>query len=567
MQNNQDFFPDLGFGLGLRIPHYSYIFEHWPQVDWFEIISENFIDTEGKPRRNLARIREHYPIVMHGVSLSIGTTDPLNFSYLDQLKKFANFIEPAWISDHLCWTGIAHKNTHDLLPLPYTEESLRHLVTRIKQVQDYLERPIALENPSTYLEFNSSQIPEAEFIAQMVAESGCSLLLDVNNVYVSCYNHRLDPKLYIDKLPLESVAQIHLSGHRNMGTHIIDTHDAHVIDEVFSLYRYVIHNAKRLINTMVEWDDNIPDFPVLFAELNKVKTAALSAENYSPLPQINLGNSSYIANVETTLADAQNTMQKAIFQGSVFESQPEDWILQKDNFSPSAQLNVYVEAYRSRLFDSVAEDYPQLKKYLGAEKFAEIISNFVEKNNSEHFNISRYSLKLPDFLSSTESVDKFAHELAMLESNILLVEDLPETKILQPEHLQKITAEDFMDLHISPRKALKLLEFSFPVNEFYSQFLADKLFEKPTPRKSFLAVFRHEDVVWRLSLAEKEYFLLKQIFSGHKISAAFSALMNDFPDLLEDEILQNISSWFARWIQNGLLAYDEEAKKQKVLYE
>ena len=185
MRHNTAHFPYLGFGLGLRIPHYAHIFEHAPPVDWFEIISENFMDTDGKAKRNLARIRERYPVVMHGIALSIGTVDPLNSEYLQKLKKLADEINPAWVSDHLCWTGIAHKNSHDLLPVPYTEEALKHIVGRIKQVQDYLERPIALENPSTYLEFKTSHIPEAEFIAAMAQESGCHLLLDVNNVYVS----------------------------------------------------------------------------------------------------------------------------------------------------------------------------------------------------------------------------------------------------------------------------------------------------------------------------------------------------------------------------------------------
>ena len=200
IMKNSSLHPSLGFGLGLRPKHYPYIFENSPDVDWFEIVSENFMDTDGRPKRNLARIKERYPIVMHGVAMSIGTVDPLNSEYLSKLKKLIDYVQPAWVSDHLCWTGIAHKNSHDLLPVPYTEEALKHIISRIKQVQDYLERPIALENPSTYLEFKTSHIPEAEFIARMAEESGCNLLLDVNNVYVSCYNHRLDAKAYIDTL-------------------------------------------------------------------------------------------------------------------------------------------------------------------------------------------------------------------------------------------------------------------------------------------------------------------------------------------------------------------------------
>ena len=272
--------PYLGFGLGLRIPHYAHILETKPAVDWFEIISENFMDTDGRPKRKLVEFREHYPIVMHGVAMSIGTADTLNSEYMRKLKTLKNWLKPAWISDHLCWTGIAHKNSHDLLPVPYTEEALKHITQRIKEVQDFLECPIALENPSTYLEFKASEISEAEFTARMAKDSGCNLLLDVNNVYVTCFNHRVDAKAYIDALPLNQVIQIHLSGHSNMGTHIIDTHDNHVVDGVWQLYKYVTHRAGRTFNTMIEWDDRIPEFPVLYGELEKAKAAAKDAQHY-----------------------------------------------------------------------------------------------------------------------------------------------------------------------------------------------------------------------------------------------------------------------------------------------
>jgi uncharacterized protein (UPF0276 family) len=304
MHNSSALFPDLGFGLGLRSKHYPYIFEHWPEVDWFEVISENFMNTDGRPKRNLARIRERYPIVMHGVAMSIGTLDPLNSEYLQKLKTLAKWLNPPWITDHLCWTGIAHKNSHDLLPVPYTEEALKHIVTRIRQVQDYLERPLGIENPSTYLEFKTSHIPEAEFIARMAQDSGCNLLLDVNNIYVSCYNHRLDAKAYIDAIPLDKVIQIHLSGHSNMGTHIVDTHDDYVVDEVWALYRYVAHKAGRTPNTMIEWDGKIPEWNVLYGELEKAKTAAADAARYASLPDLAKKETPYVANSITALQEA-----------------------------------------------------------------------------------------------------------------------------------------------------------------------------------------------------------------------------------------------------------------------
>lgn len=556
MKKTFEHFPDLGFGLGLRIPHYAHIFEHWPAVEWFEIISENFMDTDGKAKRNLARIREHYPVVMHGIALSIGTVDPLNSEYLQKLKKLADFLKPAWISDHLCWTGVAHKNSHDLLPVPYTEEALKHIVSRIKQVQDFLERPIALENPSTYLEFKTSHIPEAEFIARMAEDSGCRLLLDVNNVYVSCYNHRLDAKDYIDALPMDKVTQIHLSGHRNYGTHIIDTHDDHVVDEVWALYKYTIHKAGRTINTMVEWDDKVPEWDVLYAELGKAKAAAADAENYAPLPELARDRPRYVTNIVTPLADAQSRMQEAILMGAVVDNDPNAWIRAKEQFAPADQLAVYINAYRYRLYDVTVEDYPVLKSYLGESTFDQLIKDFVNSVQSEHFNVGRYTTHLPAFLVRHSASDAFALELATLENAISQLHDPKETIPLEPSHLSGMTAERLMESVLVPREALQLFAFKHPVNKYYIGVIEGELPTPPTPAKTLLAVFRHEDVVWRMELAENEYYLLHKLFQGTPIGEALNALQGEL-GLPEDALAPHLSEWFSRWIRNGLLAYNE----------
>lgn len=264
-------YPYLGFGLGLRQPHYDYILERRPrEVDWFEVISENFIEAHQGYWEFLRDLRNDYPIVLHGVSLSIGSTDPLNTPYLEKLKELATYLEAPWVSDHLCWTGVHGQNTHDLLPVPYTEEALTHIIHRVKEVQDRLERHLLLENPSSYLSFREADMPEWEFMARLTEEANCGLLLDVNNVYVSSINHRYDPKTYLDAMPADRIIQIHLAGHRNHGTHIVDTHDDYVIDEVWELYTYTIKKFGN-ITTMVEWDDNIPEFAVLAAELEKAK--------------------------------------------------------------------------------------------------------------------------------------------------------------------------------------------------------------------------------------------------------------------------------------------------------
>ncbi len=260
----------LGLGLGLRTVHFDHILEHQPAVDWFEIISENFMDSRGRPRHVLNQIAERYPVVMHGVSLSIGSADPLNFEYLARLKALAREIQPEWISDHVCWTGVAGRNTHDLLPMPLTEVSLKHVVERIRVLQDYLERPFVLENPSTYVGFTGSTLSEWEFLSRMANEADCGLLLDVNNVYVSSVNHDFDPETFIRSVPHERVVQIHLAGHTHLGTHVIDTHDGEVTDPVWRLYR-LAHQLTGGVSTLLEWDARIPPFPVLHAEVLKAK--------------------------------------------------------------------------------------------------------------------------------------------------------------------------------------------------------------------------------------------------------------------------------------------------------
>jgi uncharacterized protein len=274
---------NLGLGVGLRTVHFSHILEHQPQVDWFEIISENFMDSRGRPRYVLEQISERYPVVMHGVSLSIGSTDPLNFDYLVRLKRLADEIKPRWVSDHLCWTGVLGLNAHDLLPVPLNEETLSHVVQRIRTVQDYLERPLVLENPSSYVTFASSTMSEWEFLSRMAEGADCGLLLDVNNVYVSSVNHDFDPLEYIEGLPHERVVQCHLAGHTDCQTHLIDTHDNHVIDAVWQLYRRA-HALTGGMSTLLEWDARIPDFPVVHAEVLKARQYMSPAESLT-LPE------------------------------------------------------------------------------------------------------------------------------------------------------------------------------------------------------------------------------------------------------------------------------------------
>jgi uncharacterized protein (UPF0276 family) len=273
---NRSDFASLGFGVGLRRPHYVHILENHPRLDWFEVISENFMVDGGRPLEILEGVRSRYPIVMHGVSLSVGSTDPLNVGYLKQLAATARRFEPAWISDHLCWTSVGGRNLHDLLPLPYTEETVRHVAARIREVQDILERTILIENVSSYMEFSSSRLSEWEFLSAVAEEADCGILLDINNIFVSAFNHGFDAIRYLDSVPSERVAQFHLAGHSDHGTYLLDTHDHPIRAEVWTLYEHAVRRFGR-VPTLIEWDDNIPEFEVLAAVADEARHRCESA--------------------------------------------------------------------------------------------------------------------------------------------------------------------------------------------------------------------------------------------------------------------------------------------------
>ena len=265
--------PCLGYGLGLRKEHYEAVLTEQPDVDWFEIISENYMVEGGKPLDYLTRIREHYPMVMHGVSMSIGSTEPLDFNYLKKLKALIERVEPAWFSDHLCWTGVDGVNLHDLMPLPYTEEAVQHVADRVSQVQDYMGRRMLLENVSSYVSYSDSQMSEWEFLSAVAERADCLILLDINNIYVSAFNHNFDASSYLNAVPAERVYQIHLAGHTHENDLIIDTHDHPIADPVFELYAAAVQRFGR-VSTMVERDDNIPPLAELLAELDQVRDIA-----------------------------------------------------------------------------------------------------------------------------------------------------------------------------------------------------------------------------------------------------------------------------------------------------
>lgn len=268
--------PSLGHGIGLRTTHYGYLLENEPSgIDWFEIISENFFEPGGRPWAVLEKVRARLPVVMHGVSLAIGDVSPIPQSYLARLRWLIERVEPAWVSDHLCWGSFGGHYAHDLLPLPYTEEALSHVAERVLSVQDFLGRPILLENVSSYVQFTASTLTEWEFLNEITRRTDCGILLDINNIYVSSQNHGFEAKTYIDAIDRDRVRQFHIAGHSNYGSYLLDTHIGPVPEGVWELYRYAVKRFGK-IPALIEWDENVPDFQTVVAE--SLRARAIEAE-------------------------------------------------------------------------------------------------------------------------------------------------------------------------------------------------------------------------------------------------------------------------------------------------
>lgn len=536
--------PNIGFGMGLRSVHYDHVLHHDTQIDWFEVISENYMDSLGRPRKILQQVRDKYPIVFHGVTLSIAGTDPLSMDYLKQLKTLIEEIDPVWVSDHLCWTGVHGNILHDLLPVPYTEEALKHTVARVKQVQDYLERPLILENPSTYMQFKHSQIDEAEFLKELCIESDCGLLLDVNNVYVSSYNHQLNPFTYIKTLPSERIVQIHLAGHLNKGSHIVDTHDNHVIDEVWHLYDKTCeyHGS---IPTMVEWDDNIPEFEVVEAEVLKAKNKSLRTAKLFEA-EISTPTSN---NEKLALVKSFENLQETMLQGDIQECAPKTWVKEKANMSIEEQLSVYIEGYRLRLYDVVEEDYPALKTYLGHQLLEETLYAYIERTPPTHYNLNVYcqnfakDIKQNEFLLKTHPA---AADLARFESESSIVFDLEAQEPLSVEELQNLSEDDFAKLSLKLLSSSRIIEFAYQITEIIESVKENKSYGKVNKEKNKILIYQSDYNSLYLPLEDDEAILLDELNQADSINDAFASWLSK-ETVHSDNIAEKIQSWFKRW--------------------
>ncbi len=363
-----------GCGVGLRTEHFPVITSEWPEMDWFEAISENFMDSGGRPLKILEKVRSHYPVALHGTSLSIGSADPLRPEYLKRLKDLVDRIEPFIVSDHLCWSSVQGEELHDLLPLPMTEEAVRHVVERVQKVQEYLGRQILLENVSTYVTYKHSSMQEWEFLREIAKRSGCGILLDLNNIYVNAFNHKFDAREYLKNIPADKVGQFHLAGHTDMGKFLFDTHTGTVIDPVWDLYREALSLYGK-VPTLIEWDADIPEFSVLQEEAARArKIYDASVQRSFEVPD-SLKNEAAAKN-SVPLAEIEARMKSWVQP----ERQKLDCLLNPQGGDPGAErLSVYADGYVARIHESLSEGFEAVKKVIGPRRFVELAEAYPVK--------------------------------------------------------------------------------------------------------------------------------------------------------------------------------------------
>lgn len=509
------------FGLGLRQSHIDIIKQIKPKnIDFFEIISENYFNENSFRRYDIEELRRDYPFFMHGVSLSIGSPTLPSEEYLKKLRNLANWLQPKVVSDHFCWTGLRNFNSHDLLPLAYDKKSLKIICNKIDLVQNYLKRPIALENPSTYLEFDNVDYDESEFILKTVEKSGCMLLLDINNVFVNCCNHGYNAEDYLSKLPHDSVVQMHIAGHTNYDSHIIDTHATEIGEGVLELYKYYI-KSYGCKPTMIERDDNIPPFQELSSELNMLRNIAVQETGEVKSDNDYIDKLIYQAaknaqNKQNNHNNIENIIIKNIesFQDyllSFGESYQRNLDELKNNLKENSkiprdkQAAIYYKAYRNRLFSLIEAELPASRKFL-QDNFFKLIRSYIEYKPSKYHSIEEYIYELPAF--AEKYLDALSLGLLQLEIEISKVKEVTDfdssnnqNNDIFLDNIQQIDANILRK--IEQNCSSSFVKFAYDVNEIYNHLLFDDEISKnyETPKQTLIILQKQNGEVFKKAFA------------------------------------------------------------------
>lgn len=560
--------PDLGVGLGLRAPHYQEILQGERPIGFFEAISENFMSGARKPLYFLDRIRERYPVVLHGVSLSIGGPDELDREYLKQLKALVDRIDPPWVTDHFCFSSAHGSHVHDLLPLPYTSEMVRRVAERARQVQDYLERPFGLENTSSYLAYTRSEMTEWQFVSEVVEAANIGLLFDVNNVYVSAYNHQFDPLDFVSSVPHERILQIHMAGHTNHGTHIIDTHSGPCLAEVLELYERAIRLAGP-VSTLVEWDDEIPPLEIVVQEAERIgKSRALGAqtrptadtrpkESKAPplIPSIRAIHPETLSETQIGVAaSTENPMPLTSLSEELRAA--ESRFTGSRRLSPLEQIEIYRDQFWLRHLGSLREDFPGLLGLMGDDAFEDLARAYLTDRPRPDFSLRTLGCELPSFVRSQMPGSETLVAMAELEWAYIHAFDAKDSAAVPLEELMKHSAEEWAQARFSLSPSVTLLAMPLGTADLRRAILKGKAPEPNPPEngREHRIVYRHSDLgLYDKELVKLAFELLRELAKGTPFGRACENVSEGASGT--DSVLeQNLVPWLREWTELGFLS-------------
>ena len=562
-------FANIGHGIGLRPPHFVAMSTTPPVVDWVEVISENFMVAGGNPRAVLRKVRERMPVVLHGVSMSLGSVDPLDENYLNALDALAREIEPAWISDHLCWSSFGGHTGHDLWPLPFTEEALSHVVARVARVQDRLRRQILVENVSSYLQFANSSLTEWEFLAELCRRADCGVLLDVNNVFVSAYNHGFSPQAFLNGIPVDRVGQIHLAGHGDEGTHLLDTHDHPVCDGVWDLYRAAVARFGA-ISTLIERDDDIPPLEELVAEsrraaaIEREAVAARAEHAHVTANAIPSGARAKPSSQVEPLFDLQDlfydlvTAPTGVGPGLVArglsEADLEAIIVGDRRLSATRRLDVYANMYFYRILDVLREEYPRVAAAVGDIAFHDLVTDYLLAHRPSHPSLREVGAHLPGYLAEhTLGVARpWLTELARLERVHRELFDGADAPALTLDTLRTLSPDAFAALAVRLSPTHAVLDSAFALSTIWSTTQPSPPIE-PEARREALLVWRQDFAVrHRVVDGAEEEAMLSVATGGATIAELCETMIAERPRRVDDEPRRAFQI-LSRWVDDGLV--------------
>lgn len=458
--------PDLGLGLGLRGPHIAEVLATWPDVDWWEVIADNHIVNQGWLLHVLDRLAERYPVVLHGVGLDIGTTDPLDRDYLRQLKALADRVKAPWVSDHLCWTGVDGLRSYDLLPVPYTDEALAWIAARIRVVQDVLERPLVLENPSSYLTFRESTWTEWDFMRALVETADCALLLDVNNVYVAAANHAFDTASWLAAVPWDRVAQVHVAGPSQRDGYLFDSHTGPVPEAVWALHAEVMRRTGGRA-TLLEWDADVPTFAALRQEAERGRHRPVSRQPDAPThPATRNPPIAEPGPPPPRLQATYRWLQTQVLQGVTPDTHPPH-LRRQGSLTTRQRLHIHRDMYLARTGDALREDFPAVAAAVPAA-FAALVNGYRTACPPRAWALELYGGQFPAFLKAAlprlaPGAPPWLADLAALEWAHVEAWLAPEVPLLDPGALAAVAPEDLerLRLHLAP--SVRLLHLAHAI--------------------------------------------------------------------------------------------------------